>query len=280
MIFPYNSQDYSKKDVIEILKRFQFDSNCVSKLETISFSYQNPNSNDCNRLRSEWKIPEAFGIDHSLNNMMRIMRWYINIFPKKKTTNDEIGIQKLLGTAEYQVIQRKYEQNGLSLSHLHEALFFLYTLLSLGYKARLVECLPLSINTTGLFKVEVLVDIGNRIKWIAVDLENSWIITDEDGVPLNIVEIRNKIINNSNLFCLSFDKQIKTFVAETLTENLFMIKYYLDSCINLFSKKRIRVCILAHEFLCCNNKEVFDAINDRTIEYSFTSNKNYIYSYL
>jgi hypothetical protein len=71
-------------------------------------------------------------------------------------------------------------------------------LLALGFKARMVSCLPVDLLPMDNHVVTT-VYIPNLTKWIMLDPALCCYITDKDGLILSIPEIRNNLIDETPL---------------------------------------------------------------------------------
>ena len=274
MLHNQKLQIYSANDVIRIIKHFPLrKDNDVSK---VPFEYQNKDSNECTILRDKWSIPEEFTYgEKTLSSIIRLLSWYKDHFRFNKNQYSSSGIEALIESSPYQLIYEKLKKEEISFTPLFEALFFLYVLLSTGYKARLVNCTSLGFYDAGIYFVEAyLFDLK---KWVAVDITNNSIYYDGLGVPLNIFELRQLITDRKNVFIYCGEKEIHSDIYNALIYNLFKIIYWKDNKINMLGEKKEQLYILTSIYLKGSNKKIIDQINGRECKYVFINNSNCLY---
>ena len=168
-----NENMYSKDDIIAILRDFTIKNEKDFSMPSVPFAYQNKDSDECVQLRSEWNIPSDCVINnnYSLPAIIKVMKWFNNRFIFDKSLIKSTGIEKLIEASSYKLIFEKLNNNEIPFTELFESLFFLYTVLSIGYKARLIKCMSLGFNNDGVYFVEAFVT--DYDKWVVIDITNN-----------------------------------------------------------------------------------------------------------
>jgi len=267
----YNYVDlYSERDYLNILKKFPINSTPCIDSQALQFYYQNKESEECVKLHSDWNIPfdSINEAKKTLQQICEVMRWFKGYFLFRKTFENKKGIEKIIETADYKLINEKLTNGVVNFTCFFESLFFLYSLLAIGFKARIIKCMSLGFDVNGIYYVEVFINDYN--KWIVIDITNSIVFYDDNIIPLNIAELRNRMIDNKELIVYTNGSSIDDNIYFRMIKNLFRIQYYLNNKIDMMCEKTIESIILCHNSIKGSEKHIVDSVE----------NKKYIFKYL
>ena len=158
--------------------------------------------------------------------------------------------------------------NGLQSNCRMYAIVLTEILLSLGYKARMIKCLPMDLRFTECHCMCIVYcDFYN--KWIVMDPSLGGIYYDENRIPMNIFEIREAIISNKQIDILYLPNNKKN-VLQYLCKNLIRFQCNLISRYNNESKVSNNTFIyLNPKYYYISNKYCADNNNNNHI---FVSN--------
>ena len=272
-----DKQAYSTNDIVRILQRFPISNNNNYTNACIPFEYQNKENEECTKILFELGIPHELrqNISNSLSSVIKILSWIIIEFDNHNEPNCISGIEQLLETSSFSIIQRKIKKGDIPFKSIFKALFILYSLLAIGFKSRLVIGRSILFIREGLPFIEVYVNDYN--KWVAIDTNNSSIYIDENGVPLNVVEIRERLSNRKSLIIYSSKSKIHCGIYDEVANSIFAIQYYINNKIDMFTEKTIISYILTPSGFKGENKVINDVIENKVYKYIFEENASKFY---
>lgn len=271
MLVNQKLQIYSANDVIRIIKHFPLRNDNNTNLSKVPFEYQNKDSNECIILRDKWNIPEEFALgEKAVSSIIRLLSWYKDHFRFNKNQSSSSGIEALIESSSYKLIYEKLKNEEISFTPFFVALFFLYTLLSVGYKARLAICTPLMVYEKGKYFVEAFVEDYNV--WIAIDINNYAIYCDDSGKPLSIVKIREHLSDNNHLIVYSSNERIYNSIFDELVKNIFSIIFIVNNKIDMLNEKTITYYYLTPTEFKGENKIICNKIENKKYRIVFDDN--------
>ncbi|MHB1483358.1 MAG: GNAT family N-acetyltransferase [Saccharofermentanales bacterium] len=183
------------------LKKYSDFSTDIGNVEIAFQSYTNP---ELKNIRDKYKLSEYYQGETDLQKMLLLMNYIhnelffigSNVKPKAMNTNDIMDVKK----------------TGSVFCSCYSTVFS-EMLLSMGVKAIKISCLPKTFDCDCHVAVMAFViDIG---KWVFLDPTFDTYFHEEEGVPLDIFEIR-KIYKNDIILPtfrhITIDKQWKLFM--------------------------------------------------------------------
>ena len=270
----FDLYEYSINDIITIMKKLPFHSE-IDDSKNIYSTYQDDNSKECEKIRNDWEIPNNLHQCTSFENLINIMKWYKNAFNFSRNSANN-GIEKLMENSNYEILYEKIKNGEIAFTDYFETLFFLYVLLSLGYKARFVKCMTTGFSQRCIFLIEIY--INEYEKWVVADIRNNDIYLNEKGIPLNLVEIRISVTNEYPISVLNNSGQLNKNIFNSLIPHLFKFEFLLDNKIDIFCSTKIKFAILSPKILCGTDKIKNNDIECKKYEYIFTSNPLIFYN--
>ena len=111
-----------------------------------------------------------------------------------------------------EIIDRAQKDN-YTLNCRYKTYIFTLMALSAGLKARMVSCMSMDLRYTGCHWVT---EIYSNVlkKWIVVDIPMDYFYFDEKGIPLSLLEMRQRIIANKKIKIFSTNKAHIAYTQE------------------------------------------------------------------
>ena len=182
-----------------------------------SFTYQSKNAPPLVALRKAFNLDSIAGQGSDISQVLNLMHWLHNLVP-----HDGQHENPAVKNALSMITVCKKENRGLNCRGLATTLNECY--LALGFKSRLVTCMPKdSLGIDYDCHVINMVYAPSRKKWLWIDPTFDTYVMNEKGELLSIEEVRLRIIDNIPLI-ISPDANWNHKSSETKEHYLF---YYM-----------------------------------------------------
>jgi hypothetical protein len=181
------------------------------------FTYQSKNDSNLVALRKAFNLDSVAGQGNDISQILNLMHWLHNLVP-----HDGQHENPKVKNALNLISVCKKENRGLNCRGLATTLNECY--LSLGFKSRLVTCMPKdSLGIDDDCHVINMVYAPSLKKWLWIDPTFDTYVMSEKGELLSIEEVRLRIIDNKPLI-ISPDANWNHRSSETKEHYLF---YYM-----------------------------------------------------
>ncbi|MBO9202570.1 MULTISPECIES: transglutaminase domain-containing protein [Niastella] len=181
------------------------------------FTYLLKNDSNLVALRKAFNLDSIAGQGNDVSQLLNLMHWLHNLVP-----HDGQHENPAVKNALSMIAVCKKEDRGLNCRGLATTLNECY--LALGFKSRLVTCLPKdSLGIDYDCHVINMVYAPSLKKWLWIDPTFDTYVMNEKGDLLSIEEVRQRIIDNRPLI-ISPDANWNHKVSETKEHYLF---YYM-----------------------------------------------------
>jgi hypothetical protein len=181
------------------------------------FTYQSKNDSHLIILCKTFNLDSIAGQDNDISQVLNLMHWLHNLVP-----HDGQHENPKVKNALSLITVCKKENRGLNCRGLATALNECY--LALGFKSRLVTCMPKdSLGIDPDCHVINIVYAPSLKKWLWIDPTFDTYVMNEKGELLSIEEVRQRIIDNKPLI-ISPDANWNHRSSETKERYLF---YYM-----------------------------------------------------
>ena len=158
----YKNMEFSKDDDLYFLKMFKNYSSNETKGIKLKYELNSPG---LVKIKERWNLTSIMGTGSDIKKILRLKKWAYDLLcfkgnPLCSRRYDSLDCFDIIDTAK---------REGYSLNCRYISLIFTQILLSVGYKARWVSCLPMELNYNECHCVtEVYVE--EYRKWIVIDL--------------------------------------------------------------------------------------------------------------
>ncbi|MCL5027958.1 MAG: transglutaminase-like domain-containing protein [Bacteroidetes bacterium] len=220
-IFSGCSASYNRSQYIGILKSYPPYNN-VDTSDIPVFYYSASSDSNLIRLRNKFNLDKIAGNGTEISKIINLMEWVHNSF------RDDGSSQNPNPRNTFNIFKVCQEENrGINCRMYATVLNEVY--LSMGFKSRLVTCMPAKVNFNDCHVINIVYSNTYK-KWIYMDPTWDVYFTDENGNYLNIQEVRNRLMNNkilhvSNEININLDNyfyRLLNIFGESTTN------YYLD----------------------------------------------------
>jgi hypothetical protein len=220
-------------DYLYILKKAD-KYNTGDKREIPKFTYQSKENPNLVSLRKSFKLDSIAGEGNDISKMINLMQWIHNLVP-----HDGIHNNPVVKNAMSMIAECKRGNRGLNCWGLATVLNECY--LSMGFKSRIVTCLPKdSLKTDNDCHVINVVYSDLLNKWVWIDPTFAAYVMNEKGELLSIEEVRGRIINNQPLILnpdANWNKkhsQTKVYyLYNYMAKNLYLLECPVNSEYNM-----------------------------------------------
>jgi len=234
-------------------------------------------------LRKRYNLDLKSGKMDSFNKQLRIMRWVHEVLLNSET-GEYNGNLTALDILEHSCANKK------QFSCINHAIVLTQCLLSMGYYARYISCLPLdALPFDNHVLTEVYSDTLN--KWIILDSTVNAYFTDTRNMVLSLIELRDCLIREEKINFNYFDRFSGSGVPKsaytvnysedefigTLIRNLFVLQYKQINDSNHCNKEEVYYRLVPQKYLHANIEKTLTGNNKITI-YRYTDNAAFIYS--
>lgn len=158
-----------------------------------AFTYQPPGDSSLIRLRKGFHLDSVAGKGNDVSQVLNVLHWVHTLIPHDGN-HENPAVKNALSMIA--VCQK--DNRGLNCRGLATVLNECY--LSLGFRSRLVTCLPKdSLGIDADCHVINMVYIPSLKKWIWADPTHDAYVMNEKGELLSIEEVRQRLINDEPL---------------------------------------------------------------------------------
>lgn len=223
-------------------------------------------------------IPIPFTYSHSPDLYLKIQKLYDD-FPNKSSCRSEMAffiqvrkwVNRKLFYANVPPLENYDKASWNSLYVLEKisknpfardcgtySMVLAELLLSLGFRARWVCCLPMDLRYCDSHAV-VQVYSNEFNKWIILDPALDCCYFDSKGIPLSLSEFRNAIINESRMLIPGHAFGDRTILIKYWSKNIFRFCCYIDNKVGFISEKKIHKLVYLHPVrFCIEDKKYID----------------------
>lgn len=219
-------------------------------------------------LKIKYSLKQIAGKGSDYIKQIRLMNWV------RKTLTPGLCFNTNQITTDYIL---KNAQNGLKCNCFMFALVLTDIFLAMGYRARLVRCMPLDLRFNECHcMVLVYSDFFN--KNIAFDPALRGLYFGDSNIPLDIKELKNLIINKGKVrFLWNYIENMVPDTVSYLTKNLVRFEYYLNvKYFNHNNKKNQKILSLMPLTMPVSSKKILK--NKICLEYIITHNEELFWS--
>ncbi len=229
----YDNAEYTINDDLYYIRLYPEYDEEESLRDDIKFTYESADSPEMSKLFDFWEIKNAMGTGGELNRLIKLRRYAAEMlgFPGISLT-----YRKYDGLNCYDTVKTA-KKEGHSLNCRYMSLIFTQMLLSAGFRARWVACLPMELNYSECHCVtEVFVEeLG---KWIIVDSALDLVYFNKKGELLNLYDIRQMILRGDKIRIMASRGNTDTLdVEEYWTRHVFRFKFLLDNGFDMLNRK-------------------------------------------
>lgn len=247
---------------LKVFKDFS-NSNC-----SLKFEYDNDNLNFQSLIKT-YGLKEVAGNGDDISKVLNLLRWCCDHVLHNGGTKDVEFIPKTsLDILDYSY--GKGKENGVYCRL--QSIVFTECCLALGFKSRILHCLPFNPNDYDTHVVSI-VFIDSMNKWIMLDPGNNGYFIDRNDNILSPIEVRQKLANDDFMQC---NRDISPNSDQTHSEKECDYKFYMAK--NLFYFKSMLINTFGSD-LMKNQKTLYCApagfdIYEREIAYCQYAIKN------
>lgn len=266
-ILVYSNPEYSIEDDYYFLNFFKEYDNSE---HIIKFFFENHLSLELKKIYNFFNLNLIVGEESELNKLAKLKRWAVdNLSSKGKNLTS-----RLYDDLNVIEIVEQSKKDGYSLNCRYISYVFMQLVLSLGFKARWVMCLPMDLRDDECHCVTEVYSKELQ-KWIVVDAAFDLFYFNNKGIPINLEEMRKMLIKENKLKFLSPNKEFSYFVQNYWKKNIFRFKYLINNKSNALASRLIEYACLNPKDFILKNKEF--KIRERTNKFNFYYNEKLFY---
>lgn len=207
-----------------------------------AFQYKHPNwfaRHKIERVYHLSKIPKG---RNEFSHFVNVMRYVSELFFVGFEKEVELPVHHMNCIGIYKnVIEEGKKANcwmhAITLTELY---------LALGYKARLVRLLPYNGLDAKECHCITLVYSNQYHKWVVMDAANKTYYLGEEVIPLDIIELKERLINHKKVIFPFMEDSMKKGLREYLRNNIYYLQSYQLSCFDVESPKYIKKQYILH----------------------------------
>jgi hypothetical protein len=204
---------------------------------TDPFVYQSESDKNLRKLRYKYNLDSVAGTGAEIEKLKNILFWV----HKKCPHNGDLKNPKIKNTLNF---LNKCEQTNQGLNCRGLALVLNECYLSMGYKSRVVCCIPKdSLNIDDDCHVLTTVYSEDLKKWIWLDPTMNSIIYNQSGEILGVAEVRKALIAGDSLILNSEANwngakvDINQYLYQYMAKNLYYLECPIKSEFNFETRK-------------------------------------------
>jgi hypothetical protein len=247
-------------DYLYILKKAD-KYNTGDKRAIPKFTYQSKENPNLVSLRKSFKLDSIAGEGNDISKMINLMQWIHNLVP-----HDGIHDNPVVKNAMSMIAECKLGNRGLNCRGLATVLNECF--LSMGFKSRIVTCLPKdSLKTDTDCHVINVVYSDLLHKWVWIDPTNAAYVMNEKGELLSIEEVRGRIIANQPLILnpdANWNKKNSLtkeyYLYNYMAKNLYLLECPVNSEYNMETAEAGKVI----SYIRLLPLDYFDQLPDKT----------------
>jgi hypothetical protein len=211
--------------------------NDIEEQQLPDFTYQSKDNVNLRELRKAFNLDSIAGEGTEIYRMINLMRWVHELIPHDGNHDNPVIKNAMSMIAECRQAHRGLNCRGLAMV-LNECY------LSMGFKSRIVTCLPKdSLKIDQDCHVINIVYCDSLKKWIWMDPTHAAYVMNEKGEVLSIEEVRERIINNRVLI-LNPDANwnrhtvtIEAYLYTYMAKNLYILESPVNSEYNMETRE-------------------------------------------
>jgi hypothetical protein len=204
--------------------------------EIPKFTYLNENEKQLKKIKKDFKLDSIAGGGNDISKLLNIMHWVHNLIRHDGSSNNP-SLQNAIDLIRI----CKSEKRGVNCRMMATILNECF--LSMGYKSRMVTCMPKSLEFDDCHVINT-VYLEKEERWIWLDPTFDAYVMDETGKLLGIQEVRERLINDKPLILnpeANWNKknsQTKDYYLYTyMAKNLYRLEVPLHSTYNYETKE-------------------------------------------
>ena len=252
----YSSIDVTTDDDLYFLRFFSTYNHDFEKVPQIV--YDDINSPGMKKMRNEFGLEAANAELDDMSKIVKLKKRAIEIlaFPGRELGSKRYDSQDAVDIA------RIAKEENYSLNCRYRTYLFTLMALACGFKARMVSCLSMDLRYRDCHWVTEIYSNTYK-KWIVVDVPLDFFYFDEKGVPLNLLEMRKRIIQDKPIKMLSTNTNHILFAQQYWKKNIFRFWFAACNKYNFLQQKELKFyCLNPYMFNMKSKKYISD---DRTI---------------
>jgi len=199
------------------------------------FTYQNQNSPNLITLRKTYNLDSVAGEGNEISRILNLMHWVHNLIPHNG--NGAMSVSK---NALDLIDECRKKRKGIDCRGLATILNECY--LSLGFRSRIVSCLPKDTNDKDYHAVNSVFS-RRWNKWIMIDPTHDAYFMNRDGILYSIEEVRQRLIQGKSIalnpesnWNRRFSMEKGDFLYNYLAKNLYRFVCVLNNEFNAETK--------------------------------------------
>lgn len=212
----------------------------TQKREIPSFTYLKENDKQLKKLRKEFKLDSIAGGGNDVSKLLNMMHWVHNLI-RHDGSSDNPTLKNAIDLIKVCTSEKRGVNCRMMATVLNECF------LSMGYKSRMVTCMPKPLNFDDCHVINT-VYLENEKRWIWLDPTFDAYVMDETGKLLGIQEVRERLITNKPLILNPEanwnrkNSQSKEYYLYTyMAKNLYRLEVPLHSTFNYETKENGKI---------------------------------------
>jgi len=181
-----------------------------------AFTYQSPDDLNLVALKTAYNLDSVAGKGNDVSQIINLMEWVHYLMPHDGSKGNPKPKNAMSFITECRKNNKTLNCRGLAIT-LNEVY------LAEGFKSRFVTCLPLDKKDQDCHVITIVWSASLK-KWLWMDPTFMAYIMNEEGTPLSIEEVRDRLINNKPLI-LNPDANRNHAASQTKQEYL---GYYMS----------------------------------------------------
>jgi hypothetical protein len=219
-------------------KGAEFDS--TQQRDIPHFTYLKQKDKHLEKLRKDFKLDSIAGGGNDVSKLIYVMHWVHNLI-----RHDGSSDNPTLRNAEALIKVCESEKRGVNCRMMATILNECY--LSMGYKSRMVTCLPKPLEFDDCHVINT-VYLEDEKRWIWLDPTFDAYVMDETGQLLGLQEVRERLIQNKPLIInpdanwnRKFSQSKEYYLENYMAKNLYRLEVPLHSTYNYETKENGKI---------------------------------------
>lgn len=212
----------------------------TQKREIPNFTYLKENDKQLKKLRKDFKLDSIAGGGNDVSKLLNMMHWVHNLI-RHDGSSDNPTLKNAIDLIKVCTSEKRGVNCRMMATVLNECF------LSMGYKSRMVTCMPKPLNFDDCHVINT-VYLENEKRWIWLDPTFDAYVMDETGKLLGIQEVRERLIANKPLILNPEanwnrkNSQSKEYYLFTyMAKNLYRLEVPLHSTFNYETQENGKV---------------------------------------
>lgn len=215
----YTDLNYCSDDNLYFLNLFsKYDDN--KNTQKLVFTYEDANSQNLLDIEKTFNLKNVVGFGDELQRLNNLKQYASELLSfeghfLQSRRFEYLNCIEIINSAK---------EEGFSLNCRYKSFIFTQMLLSLGYKARWVRCLPFDLRSNDAHCVTE-VYLESLKKWIVVDCAFNMYYFSDDGMLLNLIEMRKCILSGRKIRFLATNRKTADYIKKYWIQNIFRFSY-------------------------------------------------------